>query len=127
MAGTQAVRWLDQPEDHDYPAAGAYLALLAPAADIAHLVAVLKAAPQVTFKAKDILRAAGLNLPGDRQPARGVGPEKDPRRKALSPILLVRGDLTTGVPVQVADGYHRVCASYHTDENTDIPCRVAPR
>lgn len=21
----------------------------------------------------------------------------------------------------IADGYHRVCASYHTDENTDIP------
>jgi hypothetical protein len=45
--------------------------------------------------------------------------------KALSPILLVRGDLITGVALQVADGYHRVCASYHTDENTDIPCRVA--
>jgi len=23
--------------------------------------------------------------------------------------------------LQIADGYHRVCASYHTDENTDIP------
>jgi len=22
----------------------------------------------------------------------------------------------------VADGYHRVCASYWIDENTDIPC-----
>ena len=47
--------------------------------------------------------------------------------KVLSPILLVRGDLITGVDLQVADGYHRVCASYHTDENTEIPCRVAPR
>ena len=40
---------------------------------------------------------------------------------ALSPILLVRGDIVAGVPLQIADGYHRVCASYHTDENTDIP------
>jgi hypothetical protein len=45
--------------------------------------------------------------------------------KALSPILLVRGELRAGVPLQIADGYHRVCASYHTDENTDIPCRIA--
>jgi hypothetical protein len=29
------------------------------------------------------------------------------------------------VPLQIADGYHRVCASYHLDENTDIPCRLA--
>jgi hypothetical protein len=26
--------------------------------------------------------------------------------------------------MQVADGYHRVCASYLTDENTPIPCRL---
>ena len=45
----------------------------------------------------------------------------------MSPILLVRGDFTTGVPLQIADGYHRVCASYHTDENTDIPVvRIVP-
>jgi hypothetical protein len=45
--------------------------------------------------------------------------------KPLSPVLLVRGDLATGRAAQIADGYHRVCASYHTDENTDIPCRLA--
>ena len=40
--------------------------------------------------------------------------------KPLSPILLVRG--VTGGALIVADGYHRVCASYWLDENTDIPC-----
>jgi hypothetical protein len=39
-------------------------------------------------------------------------------------VLLVRGDLTHGRALQIADGYHRVCASYHADENTDIPCRL---
>jgi len=29
-------------------------------------------------------------------------------------------------PLIVADGYHRVCASYYTDENTDIPVRIVP-
>jgi hypothetical protein len=27
--------------------------------------------------------------------------------------------------VQIADGYYRVCASYHTDENTAIPVVLA--
>jgi len=42
--------------------------------------------------------------------------------RKLSPVLLVRGE-----PMQIADGYHRVCASYHLDENADIPCRIASR
>jgi hypothetical protein len=47
------------------------------------------------------------------------------KKQPLSPILLVRGNFATGVPLQIADGYHRVCASYHTDENTDIPVILA--
>ncbi len=45
--------------------------------------------------------------------------------KALSPVLLVRGELREDIALQIADGYHRVCASYHLDENTDIPFRMA--
>jgi len=41
----------------------------------------------------------------------------------LSPVLLVRGSMASGVPLQIADGYHRVCASIHLDESTDILCR----
>jgi len=40
------------------------------------------------------------------------------------PILLVRGSAVGGYALQIADGYHRVCASYLTDENTDIPCHL---
>ncbi len=43
----------------------------------------------------------------------------------LSPILLLRG--SDRGPLVVADGYHRVCASYWTDENTDIPCILVSR
>jgi hypothetical protein len=42
----------------------------------------------------------------------------------LSPLLLMRGDFRRGVPMTIADGYHRVCASYHVDENADIPCHL---
>lgn len=44
--------------------------------------------------------------------------------KKLSPILLVRGNAVDGVALEIADGYHRVCASFVTDENTPIPCRL---
>ena len=44
--------------------------------------------------------------------------------KKLSPILLVRGAAIGSMRLEIADGYHRVCASYVTDENTDIPCRL---
>jgi hypothetical protein len=27
----------------------------------------------------------------------------------LSPVLLLRGSLTSSVPLTVADGYHRIC------------------
>jgi len=130
MAGQKpdsGVRWLAGPQDHDYPAAASYLSLLLPPAGVDALVVALKAAQPVTFKAKDILRAAGLALlPVDNAHV-AADLEKIKVGKVLSPILLVRGDLATGVPLQVADGYHRVCASYHTDENTDIPCRIAAR
>jgi hypothetical protein len=52
--------------------------------------------------------------------------DKIKKGKRLSPILVVRGELTRGVVMQIADGYHRVCASYHTDENTDIPVKIVP-
>jgi hypothetical protein len=42
----------------------------------------------------------------------------------LSPVLLVRGRLAADVPLTVADGYHRICASWHLDEDADIPCRI---
>ena len=88
-------------------------------------VAALKAAPIGHFKAKDILRSSQLHLlPADNaHVAADLAKVTNGRR--LSPVLLVRGALTRGFPLQIADGYHRVCASYHLDENTDIPCRIA--
>jgi hypothetical protein len=125
MSNDSVVRWLDAPEDHDYPAAASYLSLLATPGEIGALVAALKAAPAVTFKAKDVLRAAGLRLLPVDNPHVASDLKKIHAGKALSPILLVRGNLVRGIAVQIADGYHRVCASYHTDENTNIPCRLA--
>lgn len=119
------VDWKDEPEEHDYPAAEAYLSLLLPPGTVAATLASLRDSPIIKRKAKDILRASGLTLLGPNHTHVAADLDKIDKGKPLSPILLVRGDAHTGAPLQIADGYHRVCASYHIDENTDIPCRVA--
>ena len=119
------VIWKPAPEDHDYPAAASYLALLAAPDEVDDLVARLRDAPDQRWKAKDILRAARLPLLASDNPHVAADLRKIADGKALSPVLLVRGALDAARPLQVADGYHRVCASFHTDENTEIPCRLA--
>ncbi|OBA82958.1 hypothetical protein A9W99_09340 [Mycobacterium sp. 1164966.3] len=115
------VRWLEKPEAHDFPAASDYLDLLADPHVVKELTERLRAGVVVHRKAKDILRAARLPLLPRDNPHVAADLSKIKDKQPLSPILLVRGDLDTCVPVQIADGYHRVCASYYTDENTDIP------
>ncbi|GAA2481799.1 hypothetical protein [Terrabacter carboxydivorans] len=122
--GTRAVAWLDGPEEHDFPAASSYLSLVAGAADIEAAEAAFRSATSTKFKAKDILRAARLEVLPETNPHVASDLAKVRAGHALSPVLLVRGDLRTGRPAQIADGYHRVCASYLTDENTDIPVRI---
>ena len=120
------VLWGTEPDEHDYPAAADYLALLAPAAQISEIVAALKQTPIVHKKAKDLLRASRLALLPKDNPHVQRDLKKIKNGKRLSPILVVRGELNNGVAMQIADGYHRVCASYYTDENTDIPVRIVP-
>ncbi len=120
-----SVKWLTEPEAHDLPAAADYLALLADSHTVDELTERLRAGSIVHKKAKDILRAAQLRLLPVDNPHVAADLAKIKKGQPLSPILLVRGDFTTGVPLQIADGYHRVCASYHTDENTDIPVVLA--
>jgi hypothetical protein len=120
------VIWKEEPDEHDYPAARAYLSLVTADAEAARLVTELQSAAVVHQKAKDILRAAGLPLLPVENPHVAADLAKIDKNKPLSPVLLVGGDLATGRRLQIADGYHRVCASYHTDEDTDVPCRLVP-
>ncbi|GAC1596632.1 MAG: hypothetical protein NVS3B6_03360 [Pseudarthrobacter sp.] len=119
------VLWLPEPEDHDYPSAASYLSLLVVDDVVDSVVSALKDAPIEHRKAKDILRAARLVLLPEDNAHVASDLKKIKKGKQLSPILMVRGDLASGVPAQVADGYHRVCASYYTDENLDIPLKLA--
>jgi len=117
--------WKEDPDDHDYPAAGDYLSLLLPQADVETSVAALRATTITHRKAKDLLRASRLELlPADNVHVAG-DLAKVRKGERLSPVLLVRGHLDGDVALTVADGYHRICASYHIDEDADIPCRIA--
>jgi hypothetical protein len=119
------VKWEVAPDAQDYPAASSYLSLLVTDAALRdELVKQFHAAPIVHYKAKDLLRASQLPLlPADNFHV-AADLQKVRKRQPLSPVLLVGGDLVRGFPLQIADGYHRVCASYHVMENTDIPCRL---
>jgi hypothetical protein len=85
----------------------------------------LRAAPISHQKAKDVLRASRLPLLPKENPHVAADLAKVSKGKELSPILLLRGDAVRGIALQIADGYHRVCASYYLDEDNDIPCRIA--
>jgi hypothetical protein len=122
MSRTVKIQWLDQPEEHDYPAAQSYLSLIYEDKQVRQWIAALRRAAATEFKAKDIFRASGLSLLGignfhvekDRDKIRGG--------KKLSPILLAR---QAGLgKVVIADGYHRLCAVYSFDEDALIPCRI---
>jgi len=115
------VKWLDKPEKHDFQAAEDYLSLIMAAKDAAKYRAELSKADTITHrKAKDILRASQLALLDRDNKHVASDLAKVAGGTPLSPVLLVRG-VARG-PLIIADGYHRVCASYWTDENTGIPC-----
>jgi len=112
--------WKDEPEAEDFPAAESFLSLLLEADSAAKVVEALrKDQPLSHYAAKDILRASGLPLLGADDSEVAGDLQKVMSGTKLSPVLLVRGK-----PLWVADGYHRVCASYHLDEKAEVPCRI---
>ena len=115
MANEVEIKWLADPEDHDYPAAGSYLSLLYDDSAAAKYVDRLRKAPISKFKAKDIFRASGLSLLGVSNSHVEHDREKVLAGQSLSPLLLVRA--TSNQEVIIADGYHRMCAVYSFDED----------
>jgi hypothetical protein len=120
MAGEH---WQDEPEAQDFPAAESYLSLLiGPVAAAKLAKALRKELVLQHFAAKDILRASGLPLLAADDSEVAADLNKVKRGEKLSPVLLAQG-----IPLWVADGYHRVCASYHIDEKALVPCRIVAR
>jgi hypothetical protein len=123
MAKKFEIKWLDEPQTHDYPAALSYLLLLYEKPVAAAHVARLKRAILSEFKAKDIFRASRLPLLGVNNSHVRKDQLAIESGGRLSPLLLVR-DSANG-QVIIADGYHRLCAVYAFDEDAVIPCKIA--
>ena len=115
--------WQDEPQAQDFPAAESYLSLLVGPEAAAKLVKRLRKTQTIEhFAAKDVLRAAGLPLLPANDSEVVADLDKVKHGTKLSPVLLVYGD-----PLWVADGYHRVCASYHLNEKSEVPCLITGR
>jgi hypothetical protein len=122
MAKTTAIRWLSEPQKHDYSAAESFLSLLMEPKAAKNLVDQMRQTEMSEYAAKDIFRASVL-------PLLSFGNshvEKDRtniiRNEKLSPLLLFRCDRAG--KLVVADGYHRLCAVYTFDEDALIPCKI---
>ena len=114
--------WKDEPEAEDFPAAESFLSLLVGAEAASKLAKALRKERSLkNYAAKDILRAATWQcspsgLRGRHRPEQGQGWQQTlarapgPRRTAVG-----RGQI------------RRICASYHLDEKTEVPCRIVSR
>ncbi|MEI6692161.1 MAG: hypothetical protein WCL43_05525 [Chlorobium sp.] len=117
-----AVKWLSEPEDHDYPAAKSFLSLIFEEAVAKAIVKKLKKASLSEFKAKDIFRASTLSLLGVSNTHVAKDQKKIESGDAIAPLLLVRDSYHS--KLIIADGYHRLCAIYSYDEDALIPCKI---
>ncbi len=119
-----AEHWQLEPDAHDFPAARTYLSLICDPACAAKIVKLLQRASTSSYQAKDLLRASRLPLLEETNKHVSQDLQKVASGQKLSPILLVRGRFEKNRDLVIADGYHRVCASYWLDENSVIPCRI---
>jgi hypothetical protein len=119
------LEWSEKGEAEDFNAAAKFLSLLCSDAKAKALVKNLRNSKLVEHAAKDLLRAAHLPLLPNDESHVDEDLKRIHRGKALAPVLLVRGDIASGLPLIVADGYHRICAVCYFDESAPIPCRIA--
>ncbi len=120
----EKLAWKTKPDKGDYDAAQAYLSLVFRTPNANALVKALHKAPVTQRSAKDLLRASGLPLLPDTEASVGEDLRKISKGKPLAPVLLVCGDMTKGITLTVADGYHRICAVCHYDEFAPIACQM---
>ncbi len=121
---SKKIEWKTSPKDKDYEGVMDFLTLLCSEKGAKNLIDRLEKAETIERAGKDILRAAQLPLLGNDDPHVNDDLKKIREGERLSPVLLIRGNLKKSHSLVIADGYHRVCASYIIDEGAPIPCRM---
>ena len=122
MSKPVKIKWFDEPEGNDYPAATSYLSLIYDEHTTSIYIDKLRAVLLSEFKAKDIFRAANLPLLDVSNTHVRKDRQKLRAGNKLSPLLLVRN--SANGRVIISDGYHRLCAVYSYNEDAVIPCKI---
>lgn len=118
------IKWKTSPRNKDYEGVRSFLTLLCSQSDADELIRRLDEADPIERAGKDILRAAALPALNSEDPHVNEDLKDIQKGKALAPVLLIRGNLKKAHSLVIADGYHRVCASYIVDESSPISCRL---
>lgn len=118
------IKWLDNSEDQDFSGAQSYLELICDPITAKKLVGKFGKTSISEVKAKDVVRAAGLEVLDRLNFHVAKDLKKIEVKTPLSPILLVRGDASKSIPLVIADGYHRACAVYWYDEDAYIKVKL---
>lgn len=112
--------WSSRPDTDDFRAALNYLDLQFPSSVARQVARKARKATPILRVAKDILRASNLPLLPPQELHVSQDLKRIQKKKKLSPIVLLQGDLTKGRPLVIADGYHRVCAACHANEDAPV-------
>ena len=120
----EQIVWKHKSEPEDYEGALNFLTLIFPEVKSKNLLSALHKAKNINRAAKDLLRAAKLPLLPRDEPHVDEDLKRIHKGKPLAPVLLIRGDMSKGIPLIVADGYHRICAICYYDESAPIPSRL---
>ena len=116
------VKWLDKLVDKDYLSAETFLQLLYEPKKAHKWAVALKNAKMAKFAAKDVLRASATPI-SEVQAFDWVKQHQAiAEGKKLAPILFVRQD--NGGHLIIADGFHRLCAVFHKDQEALVPCKI---
>jgi len=127
MSKEQHVNWRSRPVATDLAAAARYLSLLNTPSQLKGLLSKLQRSKRTRHAAKDLLRASGLPLLARDESHVAADLKRVRKGKALSPVILICGDFTAGIPLTIADGYHRICAVCYFNEDAQVSCRVVAR
>lgn len=117
------INWLPTAEAHDYTAADSYLTLVCTENEKRKLITQLKRSKIEHFKAKDLFRASTLSLLGVSNSHVLKDLKKIKNNIPLSPLLVVTDSVNR--KLIIADGYHRLCAVYASNEDELIPCKIS--
>jgi hypothetical protein len=120
MAKKKRAQWKQRPEDDDYEAALDYLSLQFTRSTARRLVAKARSGPCTERIVKDLLRASDLPLLSADEKHVAADLKRIHKGRPMSPIIVIQGDLAKNRPCVIADGYHRVCAACHADEDAPV-------